>query len=66
MSENERLINGKTVEYNPEYVMKSPYIKSLKGSGVFDVVCNGKRIIYDFNKGEIYKIPYIAAMKGSN
>ena len=63
LGENTRLINGKALDYNPPFVMDSPYMKSEKGSGIYDVTFDGKRIIYDFNSGKIYHLPYIAERK---
>lgn len=58
LGQNSRSVNGKEPDYTPDFVMKSPFLKGEKG--LFDVVCNGKRIIYDFNVGKVYEIPYIA------
>ncbi len=47
--EKARIINDSTVPYNLEYIMKSPYLNSVKNSGVIEVTFNDKHIIYDFN-----------------
>ena len=57
--ETEHFINGKSVEYNPVFIMKSPYINSAKNSGVFEITFEGKRIFYDFNEGTVRSVPYI-------
>ena len=48
-----RVVNDSSVPYNLEFIMKSPYLNSVKNSGVFDVTFNDKHIIYDFNTATV-------------
>ncbi len=45
----ERTVNGIAVGGKAENIMQSPYINSIKNSGIFTIDFNGKCIVYDFN-----------------
>lgn len=53
--EKARVVNNASVQYNLPYVAKSPFLNSVKNSGVFDVTYDGRHIVYDFNKVEVYE-----------
>ena len=53
--EKARVVNNSSVPYNLAYVVKSPYLNSVKNSGVFDVTFGEEHIVYDFNKVEVYE-----------
>lgn len=49
----ERRINGKALSSKAENIMESPFINSVKNSGVFEVSFEGEKIIYDFNENTV-------------
>lgn len=47
--EKARVINESTVPYNLDYIIQSPYINSVRGSGIYNIDFDGRHIVYDFN-----------------
>jgi hypothetical protein len=46
------LVDGNVVDYRPEMVYDSPFIRSEFGSGVVEIRGGGERLLLDFNREE--------------